>query len=138
MTQNDGEFHGAKLLLFLGAQLLVIRRDRKPHIPWPGYLDFPGGGREGAETAVSCVLRETREEVGLNLRPADLTWRHELLQHDRRSWFFAAHIEESEQAVIRLGDEGSGWMLMAPKAYLERADAIPHFRDVLRLYLRVG
>ena len=60
-------FAGAKLMLFLGEELLVIRRDEKPEIPWPGYLDFPGGGREGEETPEQCALRETFEEVGLDV-----------------------------------------------------------------------
>ena len=48
-------FSGAKLALFLGADLLVIRRDMRPDIPFPGHWDLPGGGREGEE-------EEPREE----------------------------------------------------------------------------
>jgi len=65
-------FSGAKLALFLGVDLLVILRDDRPDIPYPGHWDFPGGGREGQETPEACALRETREEVGLVLRPSEL------------------------------------------------------------------
>ena len=56
-------FSGAKLALFLGADLLVIKRDDRPDIPYPGYWDLPGGGREGDETPQACALRETYEET---------------------------------------------------------------------------
>ena len=75
METDHTSFGGAKLILLIGGQLLVIRRDDRPDILWPGHLDFPGGGREGAETAEACVLRETEEELGLRLSPADLVWR---------------------------------------------------------------
>ena len=133
-AQND-TFHGAKLMLFLGRDLLVIRRDHSPGIPWPGYLDWPGGGREDTETAEACALRETREEVGLALAPGDLHWRH--LRHgaDGNSWFFAARLPVNRRAGIVFGGEGTGWALMPPARFLDRADAIPHFRDVLAVYL---
>ena len=68
------EFSGAKLALFLGQELLVILRDDRPDIPYPGHWDLPGGGREGDETPQACVLRETQEEVGLKLTENDLGW----------------------------------------------------------------
>lgn len=129
------EFVGAKLLLFIGARLLVIRRDHTPGIPYPGFLDFPGGGREVAETPEDCVLRETCEEVGLTLDSAQLVWRS---AHERagggRSWFFAAHLEDSVAQDVRFGNEGMGWLLMRPQEYLGRGDAIPHFQTMLRRY----
>lgn len=137
MIQNDGRFAGAKLMLFLGDDLLVIRRDHTVGIPWPGYLDFPGGGRDGVETAVACALRETVEEVGLQVPPEALIWRQDLRRNGKRSWFFAAHQESGRASDVVFGDEGAGWDLIAPGEYLSRSDAIPHFQDMLRLYLGV-
>ncbi|SNR48939.1 NUDIX domain-containing protein [Puniceibacterium sediminis] len=133
--QQDA-FTGAKLLLYVGASLLVIRRDHTPGIPFPGFLDFPGGGREGGEGPEDCVLRETWEEVGLSLDPVQLVWRS---PHEPgggpRSWFFAAHLDDSVVQDVRFGGEGTGWSLMPPDEYLDRGDAIPHFQLMLRRYV---
>lgn len=129
-------FIGAKLALFLGPDLLVIQRDDKPDIPWPGYWDLPGGGREGAETPVACALRETQEEVALILSPDQIVWRHSELRPDGRAWYFAAHLPASRVRDVRLGDEGQGWQLMPPSEYCSHPLAVPHFAEILALYLR--
>ncbi|MCR8549140.1 NUDIX hydrolase [Salipiger sp. P9] len=124
-------FAGAKLILFLGSDLLVIRRDHSTGIPWPGYLDFPGGGREGSESAEECALRETQEEVGLTLPRSALVWR----RRNGPSWFFAAHLPAGRAEDVRFGGEGYGWQLMPPEEYARRDDAIPHFQEMLSAYL---
>ncbi|MCI5111301.1 MAG: NUDIX hydrolase [Marivita sp.] len=124
-------FGGAKLILFLGDRIVVLRRDDRPDIPWPGRLDLPGGGREGDETAEACVLRETLEEVGLALCPEDLIWRG----RHKRGVFFAAHLPCEMERRIVFGSEGQGWMLMAADRYVEHPEAIPHFAQMVRRYL---
>ena len=131
-------FSGAKLALFLGPDLLVIRRDDRPDIPYPGRWDLPGGGREGGESPEDCVLRETREEVGLELSAADLVWSRRYHSDNRPRgmvWFFAAHLPGTARAGIRFGDEGQGWALMPPETYCGHAEAIPQFARQIRLYL---
>ena len=44
--------------------LLTERRTDLAH--HAGQISFPGGAREPDEDPVSCVLRETREEIGVN------------------------------------------------------------------------
>lgn len=134
---QEQDFVGAKLALFLGRDLVVIRRDDHPGLPWPGALDLPGGGREGDETPAACVLRETAEELGLHLPPASLIWGRGFPRpaDGARGWFFAAHQPATLAAAIRFGNEGQGWMLMPPGAYLGHPDAIPHFCDRLRICL---
>ena len=52
---------GAKIALLAGARVLTHLRDEIPSIPFPGHWDFPGGGREGGESAEACALRELHE-----------------------------------------------------------------------------
>lgn len=131
-------FIGAKLALFIGADLLTILRDDRPDIPFPGHWDFPGGGREGGESPEACALRETAEEVGLVLAETDLVWSNRHVREQGVSWFFAAHLPGGSEARVRLGDEGQGWALMSPEDYCDHPLAIAHFVEQLRQYQSEG
>lgn len=132
---GETEFSGAKLALFLGDSLLVIRRDDRPDIPWPNALDLPGGGREGGESAKSCALRETREEVGLVVAPEALSYCRTYMRPHGRVVFFVAHLPAEAEKDVVFGNEGQGWMLMPPETFADHPEAVPHFRDQMRAYL---
>ncbi len=51
-----------------GLAALFIRRAEHPGDLWSGHVAFPGGRAEPGETSVDTALRETAEEVGLDLR----------------------------------------------------------------------
>ena len=129
------EFSGAKLAVFLGDELLVIKRDDRPDIPYPGHWDLPGGGREGTETPQTCALRETREEVGLALDECDLIWSNQHEQPHGLVWFFVARLPGASADQIRFGDEGQGWRTMTPEEYCAHPLSIDHFAAQLRRYL---
>jgi 8-oxo-dGTP diphosphatase len=129
------DFSGAKLALFIGEQLLVIRRDDKPGIPYPDHWDLPGGGREGNESPEDCALRETWEEVGLRIAPQDLSWSRSYQRPRGTVWMFASRQPPGLERRIRFGDEGRGWQLMAPEAYCRHPKAVPHFVEQLRHYM---
>ena len=137
--RDDIDFIGAKLALFLGDRLAVIRRDDRPGLDWAGYWDFPGGGREGGETAQDCALRETEEELGIAVPREALVWNRAFLRPDRAvGWLFVGRLPADAAASIRLGDEGQAWALMQPAAYLSHPLGIPHFKERLKLYLQVA
>ena len=129
--QDDTDFHGAKLALFVGRKLVTILRDDRPDIPWPAHWDLPGGGREGAETGVQCVLRETREELSLLIPETALTWGRLYERKGLNFWFFAAQLPEIAATVIQLGTEGQRYKLIDPRDYLTRDKAIPQFQERL-------
>ncbi|KAI8055698.1 hypothetical protein BDF22DRAFT_599948, partial [Syncephalis plumigaleata] len=56
------------------AELLFIRRTSNPQDPWSGQIAFPGGKRESGETDRETAERETKEEVGLDLRSSAFTF----------------------------------------------------------------
>ncbi|SDE71625.1 NUDIX domain-containing protein [Limimaricola pyoseonensis] len=135
--RRGGEsFDGAKAALFLGSRLLVIRRDDRPGISFPGALDFPGGGREGAETPDETLAREMREEVGLEMARAEMLWRRpfDSATGPGKVWFFVLRMGSEAESAIRFGDEGQGWSLMAPEAFLAAPDAVPALQARLRLW----
>ena len=51
-----------------GADLLFIHRAEDPRDPWSGHMAFPGGRVDAGDMGpLAAALRETREEVGLDL-----------------------------------------------------------------------
>ena len=54
-----------------GVSLLMIRRAKRAGDPWSGHMGFPGGRRDREDADnLACALRETREELGLDLMQA--------------------------------------------------------------------
>lgn len=49
-------------------ELLFIKRAEYPGDPWSGHIAFPGGRREAGDRSLEeTVIRETREETGIDL-----------------------------------------------------------------------
>lgn len=130
------DFHGAKLAILTGNRIVTILRDDRPGLPWPGFWDLPGGGREGKETPEACVLRELDEELGLRLTLADLHWRMEAFTPEGlRVWFFVSEQGDFDPQTVQFGDEGQDWRLAEIDWFLADPGVIPRHRDRLRTYL---
>ena len=135
---TDGEaFTGCKLAYFVGGKLLVYRRDEYPNLIHAGLWDCPGGGREGQESPESCVLRELKEEFGLDIPYSRLIYkaRHSNYALTGNAYFFAVQGKLSEIAAIRFGEEGQYWQLMDIGVFLESNDAIETLKQRLRTCL---
>ena len=51
-----------------GPEVFLIRRAEHPRDPWSGHMAFPGGRQHaGDATLLQTAMRETHEEVGLDL-----------------------------------------------------------------------
>lgn len=73
----DGSPRAAVAAIFREAsgstELFFIQRAEKEGDPWSGHIAFPGGRREAKDpTLVATAIRETREEVGIDLEGAEL------------------------------------------------------------------
>lgn len=68
---SDGKFAAVAAVLRPGAQgaeVLLIRRAEHDRDPWSGHMAFPGGRFDpGDADLLHTAIRETREEVGLDL-----------------------------------------------------------------------
>ena len=54
-----------------GLEILFIRRAEHPQDPWSGQMAFPGGRAEpGEEDLKATAVRETAEEIGVDLETA--------------------------------------------------------------------
>jgi 8-oxo-dGTP diphosphatase len=135
LPEMNMPFKGAKIALLCDGCVLVVLRDDDPAIPDPGLWDLPGGGREGTESPVACVLRETREEVGLALDPRVIRWGRRFGVADGHAWFFVGHVTPAQLAQVVLGDEGQDWTSMPVANFLAHPRAVTRFQERLRAYL---
>jgi len=130
----EHSFHGCKVALFIGDKLLISLRDDKPDIPYPNMWDFVGGGREGNETPEDTLIRETKEEVGLDLQPEDLIWKRRYranFRPDVHVYFFVARLPASYEAKIVFGDEGQGWKLVTMSEFHSIHNMVPSYTSRL-------
>ncbi len=133
--QDVQVFDGAKVILFVGSRLVVLRRDATPVIAWPGRLDLPGGGREAGETPFACVAREVHEEVGLSLTPRRVIAARRCRRPFGWVWIFVARLPSGAAQDLRLGHEGQACFLSAPAALARASDAVPHLARHVGEYL---
>lgn len=57
-------------LVFRAGKLLITQRYADSHLG--GLWEFPGGKREADETFEQCLIRELREELGIEIEVLDL------------------------------------------------------------------
>jgi mutator protein MutT len=67
----------AAALVFREGKLLITQRHAKAHLG--GLWEFPGGKREPEETFEQCLVRELREELGIEVAVGELV---ESLTHE--------------------------------------------------------
>lgn len=133
---DGAPFAGAKVALYLGTELAVILRDDLPDLVFANHWDLPGGGREGGETPMACALRECHEELGLSVPTNAVIWGRKFREGTQAKWFFVAQLPASAAAQVVFGDEGQRWMLMSDDMFVTHPDAVPAFRDRLRIWMR--
>lgn len=132
-------FCGAKAALFYQDSLLVYLRDDKAGLPFAACWDFPGGGREGQESPFACLQRETREEFGILLQPAQIIWQRSYPswhQPGRLSFFMVGQLNAKQAQAIRFGEEGQCWDWMSAADYLAQPAAVPYLQQRLQDYLQ--
>jgi 8-oxo-dGTP diphosphatase len=73
----------AQVLLFdRDGRLLIYLRDDKPEIPFPNHWDFFGGHLEAGETPEQALVREVKEELGVELNAWSFFRSYECLEGD--------------------------------------------------------
>lgn len=75
-TVDDPSLARAAVALLVAPEpdaILLIRRAERPGDPWSGQMGLPGGRSSGEDAdLLATAIRETDEEVGIALSPADL------------------------------------------------------------------
>lgn len=60
-------------IVYIDDALVVMYREKNNRI----YYSFPGGGIEENESKEDCVIRELKEEFGINVKPIKFKYRYE-------------------------------------------------------------
>ena len=135
---TDLSFVGAKIALLVDQDILVLRRDDVPDIPWPNAVDLPGGGSEPGETPIECALRETLEEISIQVPKESVIWERSFPEGGvgpKIAWFFVARIGSDQADQIRIGNEGQATWREPVSTFLARDDAIPFLQDRVLIFL---
>lgn len=129
--ERHAEIVDVHLLLLRGEEVLLARRSGTGYAD--GLLHAPSGHLEDGEDVRSGMIREAREEIGIELAPEDLEAAL-VMQHRspsgraRIGWFFVARYGSGGEPVNREPDKCSelGWYPL---------DALP---DDMVAYCRAG
>ena len=89
-----------RAVIFKGDKLAMVYSVRD------GYYKFPGGGMEEGEDQWSTLIREVREEVGLNVIPSSIKEFGEVVEL-RKSNIFENTVFEQESFYYFCETEGS-------------------------------
>jgi mutator protein MutT len=115
-----------------GRVLLIRRSPESAH--WPGKWDLVGGKVDPGEDPADTLLREAREETGLEIAAGDLIGANEFVVGDTRVvqlTFWADHL--SGEMVVNDEHSESRWVDLTQLAEMDLADAI---RDALAPVVR--
>ena len=117
-------------LIFRGGQLLIAQRPADAHLG--GLWEFPGGKREPGESFEQCLVREIREELGIEIGIGrlfeDVT--HDYAEKSVRLKFFLCQIVRGEPQA--LGCAAIRWIERAELAQYEFPAADARLLEKLR------
>lgn len=99
--ENWNRFYreAARVIIIKNGKIALVKSTKE------GWYKFPGGGIEKGETAVDAVVRETREETGIILKPSTINeygMTHEIRKSiyyeneifEQKSFYFTAEAED--------------------------------------------
>jgi isopentenyldiphosphate isomerase len=125
-TRRDGALHGCSHLwvwrVHDGIVEVLLQQRAKDKPTWPGFYDISAAGHLSfGETPLEAILRETKEEIGLHIRPEQLKllFLHraflidEISQYKENEFRWVYGLQLSDDSILRLSDdevEGITWV----------------------------
>jgi 8-oxo-dGTP pyrophosphatase MutT (NUDIX family) len=136
----------AAVLRFAGeeAEVLLIKRSEREGDPWSGQMALPGGRRSAGDAdLVGTAVRETREEVGLELAADELVGRLDDMQAISRGeltdLIIVPHVFVVDREVALEPARGEVdvalWAPLGPMLRGETLTAIPYVRNGITIEL---
>ena len=124
--------HGAVAVVRRDEKWLVIRRSAT--VRAPRKLCFPGGTIEPGEAEIDAVVRELREELGIEIKPLHCIWRSVTSWNVALAWWWAELPSEIEPIPNLAEVEEVLWM--DTDAALAHEDTLESAREFFEAHLR--
>jgi 8-oxo-dGTP diphosphatase len=130
--RTDNLIEVSAALLFQNGRVLITQRPAESHLG--GLWEFPGGKREPGETFEQCLVREVREELGIEAAVEGLFEEvtHSYADKKVHLKFFTARVLAGEPQA--LGCAAVKWVGNAELADHEFPAADARLLDKLRAY----
>ena len=132
------DHQGAKGPIFLGRdKLLVYQRDNKTGY-YPGYFDFPGGGKEKGETVFETFRREVKEEFDLDITLEQIKFvkRYPSTRFPGMlGYFVVALLPKEDIGKVNFGSEGIQYKVMGLNDYMSSPKGIPFLKERTQFFL---
>ncbi|MCL4355396.1 MAG: NUDIX hydrolase [Nitrososphaerota archaeon] len=130
---------GAGTLVHRDGRLLVVKRAQAPN---RGLWAFPGGKVEEGETPMQAAVRETREEVGLDVEIEGVfdvvTYMpSELGKGKRRQVVLVDYLAKPSGGRVRLNGESTDYRWVVPEELL-RLNTTPQMRACAMKFASLG
>jgi len=103
MPERNKAIPAAYLLLRRGNELLLMQRQGSGY--YDGWYSVPAGHVEAGELPVDCLVRETKEELGIDVDKSDVRFAHAMYRTkhdetgDRADYFFTAAKWQGEPSI---------------------------------------
>ncbi len=99
---------GASILFFNEKnELLLFLRDDKPGLPYANMWDVPGGHVEEGETPEECIVREMKEEIGLDIGETQLFRVYDF--HDRVEYVYQSFCPYDSNELVLTEGQALRW-----------------------------
>lgn len=125
----------AAAVMNAGQQILIARRGE--HETYAGQWEFPGGKIETGETPVNALVRELKEELGLDVDPASMVSlgkiTHAYTPYDVQLEVFI--VQWSGQVIVLADHSEMAWVSVSDLQSHNLAPADQPFIEKIRAHL---
>ena len=108
----------------------ILVQDRK-NPNWPG-ITFPGGHVEPGESFVRSVIREIKEETGLDIQNPQLCGIKQFQDYQNNRYIVLFFKTAQFSGELKSSDEGKVFWI--PRNTLEQYTLIEHFMDMVKVF----